>query len=209
MTDLTVLKKAHQNQERLLNKLSNSDLMAEADILEQLLSEHEREIVFLRQALSDFYLINPKDKNLNADCSSRYYGIVIKDLSSTSHRKYLIELPFLLPNRRTAPTNFKRTLVKSLREDLKRFCDIHNVQPLDNASVTFISYYIESSERKMRHDNDNTEISAVLNALTGFLLADDSSTCCDLHLLSRTALLPSTKILIESKKKEEKYGTEL
>lgn len=208
MIDLTVLKKAYQNQERLLNKLNKSDIKSESYMLEQLLSVCEREIVFIRQSLSNLSLIKPRDNNLAANCSCRYYGIVINDLSNTSRRKYLIELPFLLPNRRTAATNFKRTLVKCLRENLKSFCDIHNIQPLDSASVTFISYYIKSAERKMRHDNDNTEISAVLNALTGLLIADDNSVCCDLHLLSRTAVISSTKIIIESKKQEEKYGTE-
>ncbi len=196
MFELKVPEKALREQQRNLDKLRKSDDRFRLELLENMLYSCERLTVYLRQCIS--MCPNTIMSNELHGLSEQQYDITVESEGEGETRAFFITIPFLLPNRRNAATGFKRTIADSVCISVLRFCRLNNISPLRTASVTFISYYAPSEERKMRHDNDNTEISIILNALTGLLISDDSSLCCDLHLLSRTAKKSYTKIIIRS-----------
>lgn len=184
-----------KQQEKKIIKLSDIKNENKREALEKLLCIAEKQVVVIREYLSAISVSKP-DKLLCYDSDFCEFNICIKPYTEG---RYTITLPFLLPNRRTSTTYFKRSIADSLRSALKEFCDKNSVQPFEQASVTFVSYYSPSADRKMRHDNDNVEISVILNCLTGLMIPDDSSICCDLHLLSRDSDRSYTKIVVKSK----------
>ena len=185
---------AIKTQEKLLKKINSTDLFESLELFEQYLYCCERLTVYLRQVISCFPEI--MHKTYTETASAEAYEIYIQQRNESDSQTYIIDLPFLLPNRRTAASAFKRTIVQSLRQAIQKFCQDNSISSIEKASVSFISYYAPSESRKMRHDNDNVEISCVLNALTGFLIPDDSSLCCDLHILSRLGDHSFTRITI-------------
>ena len=195
MLELKALKKALMEQQRNLDKLRKCDDRFRLEHLEDMLYGCERLTVYLRQCISMCPQAILTD-GFN-DLSDQQYGISVDSKGVGAERVFFVTLPFLLPNRRTAVTGFKRTIAEAVHNAIFRYCKAHDASPFDKASVTFISFYAPSEERKMRHDNDNTEVSVILNALTGLLISDDSSLCCDLHLVSRTAEKSYTKIIIK------------
>ena len=192
------LKTLYEKQLKMLSKLERSDPKAEQELLEKLLALVERETVVVRQMLSECAVVIERESFF--DSSADNYGIsIIKNLNN-GHPVYIARLPFLLPNRRTAATDFKRTIAKSFRAALRKFCVENGVTPIERASVTFTLFYKETS--RQRPDADNIEISAILNQLTGLLIADDNAGCCHLHIPSRQTdgLCPSyTQIIISSR----------
>ena len=192
------LKTLYEKQLKMLSKLERSDPKAEQELLEKLLALVERETVVVRQMLSERAVVIERESFF--DSSADNYGIsIIKNLNN-GHPVYIARLPFLLPNRRTAATDFKRTIAKSFRAALRKFCVENGVTPIERASVTFTLFYKETS--RQRPDADNIEISAILNQLTGLLIADDNAGCCHLHIPSRQTdgLCPSyTQIIISSR----------
>lgn len=192
------LKTLYEKQLKMLSKLERSDPKAEQELLEKLLALVERETVVVRQMLSERAVVIERESFF--DSSADNYGISISKNLNNGQPMYIARLPFLLPNRRTAATDFKRTIAKSFRAALRKFCIENGVKPLERASVTFTLFYKETS--RQRPDADNIEISAILNQLTGLLIADDNAGCCDLHILSRQTdgLCPSyTQIVISSR----------
>ena len=194
MIELKELEKTINTERTLIQRLKYSEHKTQGELFEKLLCLAEKQVVVIREYLSAISVSKP-DKLLCFDADSGEINISIKPNTGS----YIITLPFLLPNRRTSTTYFKRSIADSLRSALKIFCDKNSVRPFEKASVTFVSYYTPSAERKMRHDNDNVEISVILNCLTGLLISDDSSLCCDLHILSREADRSYTKIVVKSK----------
>ena len=195
MIELKELEKTINTERTLIQRLKYSEHKTQEELSEKLLCLAEKQVVVIREYLSAISISKP-DKLLCFDSDFCEFNICIKPYTEG---RYTITLPFLLPNRRTSTTYFKRSIADSLRSALKIFCDKNSVQPFEQASVTFVSYYSPSAERKMRHDNDNVEISVILNCLTGLLISDDSSLCCDLHILSREADRSYTKIVVKSK----------
>lgn len=195
MIELKELEKTINTERTLIQRLKYSEHKTQGELFEKLLCLAEKQVVVIREYLSAISVSKP-DKLLCFDADSGEINISIKPNTDDS---YIITLPFLLPNRRTSTTYFKRSIADSLRSALKIFCDKNSVRPFEKASVTFVSYYTPSAERKMRHDNDNVEISVILNCLTGLFIPDDSSLCCDLHILSREADRLYTKIVVKSK----------
>ena len=192
------LKTLYEKQLKMLSKLERSNPEAEQELLEKLLALVERETVVVRQMLSERAVVIERESFF--DSSADNYGISISKNLNNGQPMYIARLPFLLPNRRTAATDFKRTIAKSFRAALKKYCIENGVAPFDRASVTFTLFYKETV--RQRPDADNIEISAILNQLTGLLIADDNSACCDLHILSRQTadMRPSfTQIEISSR----------
>ena len=195
MFDGKVIENALKTQENLLKAAQQSNEIEVRQIFEEMLFSNERLTVYLRQSIS---MLSEETADFeNEDSSAEAYGISIRKEIFNQKSAYVIDLPFLLPNRRTATTYVKRTIIAALRKQLSSFCRENCVTPLDKASVTFVSFYAHSANRKLRHDNDNTEVSSVLNALTGLLIPDDSSLCCDLHILSRSSNKSFSRVMIE------------
>lgn len=198
MLDINSIEKINKMESVVIQRIKNSNSETKRGLLEKLLLSAEKLTVITRECLSMCSERKAEDL-IFIDAKNGEFNISIK---SDKNDSFIITLPFLLPNRRTAATYFKHSLIESLRDSLKIFCKRNHVIPFQYASVTFITYYSPSSTRNSRHDNDNSEISIVLNALTGFLIPDDSSLCCDLHILSREAEEPYTKIIVSNR--EEK-----
>ena len=195
MFDGKVIENALKTQENLLKAAQQSNDIEARQMLEEILFSNERLTVYLRQSVS---MLSKETTDFeNEDSSAEAYGISIRKEIINNKPAYVIDLPFLLPNRRTATTYVKRTIIAALRKQLSSFCRENCVTPLDKASVTFVSFYAQSANRKLRHDNDNTEVSSVLNALTGLLIPDDSSLCCDLHILSRSHNKSFSRVVVE------------
>ena len=195
MFDGKVIENALKTQENLLKAAQQSNEIEVRQIFEEMLFSNERLTVYLRQSIS---MLSEETADFeNEDSSAEAYGISIRKEIFNQKSAYVIDLPFLLPNRRTATTYVKRTIIAALRKQLSSFCRENCVTPLDKASVTFVSFYAHSANRKLRHDNDNTEVSSVLNALTGLLIPDDSSLCCDLHILSRSHNKSFSRVVVE------------
>ena len=194
MFDGKVIENALKTQENLLKTAQPSNDIEARQIFEEMLFSNERLTVYLRQLISTL-----SDETVcfkDEDFEEAYEITVYKEMINQK-TAFVIDLPFLIPNRRTATTFFKRTIVAALRKQLSRFCRENKVKPLGKASVTFISFYSQNTNRKLRHDNDNTEVSGVLNALTGLLIPDDSSLCCDLHILSRSHNKSFSRVVVE------------
>ena len=195
MFDGKVIENALKTQENLLKTAQPSNDIEARQIFEEMLFSNERLTVYLRQSIS---MLSEETADFEyGDSSAEPYEISISKEIINQKPAFVIDLPFLLPNRRTATTYFKRTIVAALRKQLSRFCRENKVKPLGKASVTFISFYSQNTNRKLRHDNDNTEVSGVLNALTGLLIPDDSSLCCDLHILSRSHNKSFSRVVVE------------
>ena len=194
MFDGKVIENALKAQTNLLKTTQQVNDIGAKQALEELLLSNERLTVYLRQLISTL-----SDETVcfkDEDFEKAYEISICKEIINQKPA-YVIDLPFLLPNRRTATTYLKRTIVAALRKQLSRFCRENKVKPLGKASVTFISFYSQNTNRKLRHDNDNTEVSGVLNALTGLLIPDDSSLCCDLHILSRSHNKSFSRVVVE------------
>lgn len=197
MNEIKQLKEFLLKQEKQLRKLESTDIKSKIKKLEEYLVLIEKETVYLRYLISTIPNDYRTDKSLTPN--DYHYDIKIKSEYIDGQNVFIINLPFLLPNRRTSATYFKHSIAESLRFVLMDYCSKNNILPFKKASVTFISYYAPNTKRKLQHDNDNTEISVILNTLTGFLIPDDSSLCCDLHILSRESDISSfTQILIKN-----------
>ena len=196
MLSTAIIEKAFRQQENLLRSLQNADTESTGKWLEDFLFSLERLTVHVRQLVSTLPE-NRADCYGHGDVSADAFEISVFTDSLNGKPAYVIDLPFLLPNRRTSTSFFKRTIVQAIRKALRDFCAQNSIKPFEKASVTFVSFYVPNQNRKMRHDNDNTEISGVLNALTGLLIHDDSSLCCDLHILSRDGNKSFSRVIIE------------
>ena len=194
--DYFSIKKALNQQANILRNLQNADSANAKALLEDLLFSVERLTVHIRQLIST--LPENREDCYEADeVAAEAFEISIFADSHNGKPAYDIDLPFLLPNRRTSMTCFKRTIVQAVRKALRDFCAENSIKPFARASVTFVSFYAPNQNKKMRHDNDNTEISGVLNALTGLLISDDSSLCCDLHILRRNGSKSFTRVIVK------------
>lgn len=195
MLDKKVLEKFNKEQEKLIGIIVRKDSLIAGVTYEKLLESLEKETVYLRQ------LISMCSSGFNEQCNlpDNKYEISVKSEQYSGKRRYILELPFLLPNRRSSKTNFKRTIVSDTHHSILEYCKKVHPKMIRNASVTFINYYAPSVHRKLRHDNDNTEVSAVLNTLTGFFIPDDNSLCCDLHIISREGEKSYTKVIVEER----------
>lgn len=201
MNELRRLKDYLASQGKAIRKLEHADAINMRKHLEELLYMVEKESVYLRYLIS---LMPDANSDLHyPDSFKDNYNIAVNMDCIDGQTAFVIDLPFLLPNRRTATTEFKRTIAESLRFVLRSFCKKNRVLPLQKAVVTFVSYYAPSEIRKLNHDNDNAEISVVLNTLTGLLIPDDSSLCCDLHILSVESNKSFTRIIVQNKEEIE------
>ena len=197
MNEIKQLKEFLLKQEKQLRKLESTDIKSKIKKLEEYLVLIEKETVYLRYLIS--VIPNNCRTHISITPNDYNYDIKIQSEEIDGQNAYIINLPFLLPNRRTSTAYFKRSIAENLRFVLMDYCSKNNISPFQKASVTFISYYTPNTKRKLQHDNDNTEISVVLNTLTGLLIPDDSSLCCDLHILSRESNKSSfTQIIIKN-----------
>ena len=196
MLDIEMLKKYNEEQRRWIEGVAKDGIKGYGYYHKKLLQSLEKETVMLRQIISRcpnfFHREYPRNYFRNFDILICYEPIC-------GRKRYVINLPHLLPNRRDLLTNFKRSIVDALKCEIMEYYENNRPEIIERASVTFINYYAPSINRQLRHDNDNTEISSVLNALTGFFIPDDSNLCCDLHILSRDAESSYTKIIIEER----------
>ena len=201
MNELSRLKAYLASQGKAIRKLEHADALNIRKHLEELLYMVEKESVYLRYLIS---LMPDAYSDLQfPEIFQNNYNIAVNMDCIDGQTAFVIDMPFLLPNRRTATTEFKRTIAESLRFVLRSFCKKNKVLPLQKAVVTFVSYYAPSEIRKLNHDNDNAEISVVLNTLTGLLIPDDSSLCCDLHILSVGSNESFTRIIVQNKEEIE------
>lgn len=204
MNELRRLKAYLASQGKAIRKLEHADALNMRKHLEELLYMVEKESVYLRYLIS---LMPDAYSDLQfPEIFQNNYNIVVNMDCIDGQTAFVIDLPFLLPNRRTATTEFKRTIAESLRFVLRSFCKKNRVLPLQKAVVTFVSYYAPSNIRKLNHDNDNAEISVVLNTLTGLLIPDDNSLCCDLHILSVESNKTFTRIIVQNKEEIKNEG---
>ena len=195
MIDKKDLMKYNKTQEKLIDNIIYYNFCSPSVFHEKLLVSLEKEVVCLRQLIS----MCPDQHKKHWNFPANSYEISIKSEQSNGHIRYVLDLPFLLPNRRSPKTNFKRTIANDVHSCILDFCEKENPKMINNASVTFINYYAPSVNRKLRHDNDNSELSSILNALTGFLIPDDNSLCCDLHIISREADKSFTRVIVEKR----------
>ena len=201
MNELSRLKAYLASQGKAIRKLEHADALNIRKHLEELLYMVEKESVYLRYLIS---LMPDAYSDLQfPEIFQNNYNIAVNMDCIDGQTAFVIDMPFLLPNRRTATTEFKRTIAESLRFVLRSFCKKNKVLPLQKAVVTFVSYYAPSEIRKLNHDNDNAEISVVLNTLTGLLIPDDSSLCCDLHILSVGSNESFTRIIVQNQEEIE------
>lgn len=196
MLDEKKLEKFNNEQRNLILNINKRSTQISSLFHERLLDSLEKETVYLRQIIS----MCPNEFRRRGFFPRNRYEIIINSEEVNGQVRYIIELPFLLGNRRNPLTNFKRTIASDTHTDVLNFYREKNPKMIENASVTFINYYAPSVHRRLRHDNDNTEISSILNILTGFLIPDDSCLCCDLHILSREAEKSYTKVIVEERK---------
>lgn len=204
MNELSRLKDYLASQGKAIRKLEHAEALNIRKHLEELLYMVEKETVYLRYLIS---LMPDANSDMHyPESIKNSYEIAVNMDCIDGQTAFVIDLPFLLPNRRTATTEFKRTIAESLRFVLRSFCKKNRVLPLQKAVVTFVSYYAPSNIRKLNHENDNAEISVVLNTLTGLLIPDDSSLCCDLHILSVESNESFTRIIVQNKEEIKNEG---
>ena len=118
-----VIENALRAQENLLRTAQQSNAIDARQMLEEMLFSNERLTVYLRQSVS--MLSEETVDYENEDSSAEAYEISIRKEIINQKPAYVIDLPFLLPNRRTATTFFKRTIVAALRKQLSNFCREH------------------------------------------------------------------------------------
>lgn len=107
---------------------------------------------------------------------------------------YKVEMPFLLPNRRKKWTAFRDTIGKSLNYALTDFQKKNDITPIENSSVSFVTYY-SSIHRNYIHDNDNQDSRDVLNLLNSIFILDDDSLICDTHYFAKLSKKASRTVV--------------
>lgn len=112
---------------------------------------------------------------------------------------YKITIPFLMPNQRSRSQSFKDSIGIALFNELSSFCRQHNVIPIKNSAVIFLTKYNEAI-KKYNSDNDNKESKDTLNIISRHLITDDDGKLCDIMYKSKsTKQYPITEIYVTEK----------
>lgn len=163
-------------------------------IIEKALHKTEVNWVNLREL---YYVMN---YNQSQDALNEYYDKSIQVLEISVEKLplpyivYKVEMPFLLPNQRKKWTAFRDTIGKSLNYALTDFQKKNDIVPIENSSVSFVTYY-SSIHRNYIHDNDNHDSRDVLNLLNNIFILDDDSLICDTHYFAKLSTEASRTVV--------------
>lgn len=149
--------------------------------LEAIIHTSEQQLLAARMifALRNFH--EPNNIIKCTQTSSELLGISVSEEVFNNTSVYHITLPLFLPNKRSSWELFKKTIAQSVNSCVTDFCRNNNVLPIKNSAVLFISWY--GKDKIYINDNDNKEMSIILNAISGIngLITSDNGVECSTH----------------------------
>lgn len=186
--------------DKLIKRYSERDYLKLLSTAEKSTELASKQFLLHRELLLSMYELVPglpETANISASIPGML-GIRMEQLSELSFPCYQITCPFLLPNKRKRNSLYNNAVTESVFATVKAFAVEHDIQPLTDATVIFVSYY--KNDNAVAIDNDNKESIIITNALIGALLADDRPTACNTIYYSMRYSSPKTEIYIVDSK---------
>ena len=114
-----------------------------------------------------------------------------------------ITLPHLLP-KATRPRS-SEFIIQPLHYALQKHCSENEVSKFNECTVCFVHIYDENLSLSRIRDYDNVETRSVLNAVSTFLMTDDSGRLCDVFHTTKLGKYSCTQIHIMPKKEFQNF----
>lgn len=192
-----LMKRANSDLEKTLLNLESENFDTASDEAEEALYRLEKALIRHRTTVFEININFPqKRKNIESELAS-LLGIDV-DVMKIPFTVYKITLPFLLSNRRSNWSQFKKSIAITFQSYLESFVRENEVEILDKAAVIFVSSYNRFTT-KYCSDNDNKEEADILNVITDYLIQNDDGESCDvLNISSKTMDKTCTTVYVMS-----------
>ena len=103
--------------------------------------------------------------------------ITVNKMAEFDFPVYKITLPYLMPNKRERKSYYKNAITNTVANAVDLFCKNNEIDQFNYATVFFVSSYENQS---LNVDNDNKEVTSILNGLIGRFIVDDRASSCDI-----------------------------
>lgn len=192
-----LMKRANSDLEKTLLNLESENFDTASDEAEEALYRLEKALIRHRTTVFEININFPQKRKKIENELASILEIDI-DVMKIPFTVYKITLPFLLSNRRSNWSQFKKSIAFTFQSYLESFVRENEVEILDKAAVIFVSSYNRFTT-KYCSDNDNKEEADILNVITDYLIQNDDGESCDvLNISSKTMDKTCTTVYVMS-----------
>ena len=149
--------------------------------MERIIHKAEKLLIESRMLYSQMNIHQPEEIDICTLASAEILGINVERKYCDNNTFYHITIPIFIPNKRSSWELYKKTIGLSVGFSISDFCKRNSVTPISNSAVLFVNWY--NNNKIYINDNDNKEMSIILNAISGIngIIKSDNGVACSVH----------------------------